>query len=140
MVSTPQLRLGSVVMFVNDLAESVDFYSRLLLLEPTVQNDTAALLVDPGCYQLYLTCIGSRASHALGGIGYQYVIWTAASDDDLVRCENVLRSESDHVTLTAHEGFRMVEGRDPDDVPVLVTYPGPDQAPRQEIISRIYDW
>jgi catechol 2,3-dioxygenase-like lactoylglutathione lyase family enzyme len=140
MVHTQEVRLGSVVMFVNDLPQSVDFYRRLLLLEPTVQNDSAALLVGPGCYQLYLTCIGSRSSHALGDIGYQYVIWTAASNHDLARCEHVLRGQSDHVTVTQHEGFRMVEGRDPDDVPVLVTYPGPDQEPRQQIISRIYDW
>jgi catechol 2,3-dioxygenase-like lactoylglutathione lyase family enzyme len=140
MVTSSQLKLASVVMFVKDLAKSIDFYRRLLLLEPTVQNDTAALLVGRDCYQLYLTCIGSGASHSLGGIGYQYVIWTAASDEELLRCETVLRTQSEHVTVTQHQGFRMVEGRDPDDVPVLVTYPGPDEAPRQEIISRIYDW
>jgi catechol 2,3-dioxygenase-like lactoylglutathione lyase family enzyme len=139
-VTPARLRLASVVMFVEDLPRSVDFYQQLLLLEPTIQNNTAALLVGPGGYQLYLTCVGSKATHSVGGLGYQYVIWTADSDKELLRCERFLRAQSDHASLSTHEGFRMVEGRDPDGVPVLVTYPGPDKQPRTEIISRIYDW
>jgi len=34
----------------------------------------------------------------------------------------------------------MMEGRDPDDMPVLISYPGPERAARKEIISRIYEW
>jgi hypothetical protein len=45
-----------------------------------------------------------------------------------------------HSTTTKHEGFDTLEGRDPDDVPILISYPGPDRIPRGEIISRIYDW
>jgi len=31
-----------------------------------------------------------------------------------------------------------VEGRDPDDIVVMITYPGPDQAPLHELPVRIY--
>jgi hypothetical protein len=40
--------------------------------------------------------------------------------------------------VTDVQGFRVLEGRDPDGLPVLISYPGPDQAPRREIIDRIY--
>jgi len=34
----------------------------------------------------------------------------------------------------------VVEGRDPDDLPVLIVYPGPDQTPLHELPVRIYGW
>ena len=33
-----------------------------------------------------------------------------------------------------------VEGRDPDDIVVMITYPGPDQAPLHELPVRICGW
>ena len=33
-----------------------------------------------------------------------------------------------------------VEGRDPDDIVVMITYPGPDEAPLHELPVRIYGW
>ncbi|MCU1508986.1 MAG: uncharacterized protein JWR53_392 [Glaciihabitans sp.] len=134
------LKLASIVMFVTDLDRSVDFYSTLLNLEPTLRDDTVALLVAPGGYQLYLRALGPRASHPLGGIGAQYALWSAASEADLDRCEAAMRQESTRVVVTQHDGFRMVEGRDPDDVPVIVSYPGPDLVARREIVPRIYGW
>jgi len=43
------------------------------------------------------------------------------------------------MTLTAG-GLMLVEGRDPSGVPVVVTYPGPDEAARHRTISQIYTW
>ncbi|GAB3610016.1 hypothetical protein GCM10027414_21410 [Humibacter ginsengiterrae] len=136
----PRLKLASAVMFVADLDRSVVFYQELLGLAATNRNDQAALLVSPDGYQLYLRSMGTGAQHPLGGIGIQYVVWTAPSEDDLARCEQVLKAQSPHVTRTSVDGFIMVEGRGPDGVPVVVTYPGPDQAPRHEILQRIYEW
>src|SRR5680860_855921 len=42
-------------------------------------------------------------------------------------------------TLSA-DGFTVVEGRGPDDVPVLVTYPGPNDARRHKTMQRICEW
>lgn len=136
----PRLALASAVMFVADLDRSVEFYCELLGLDVTVRSEDVALLVNPGGYQLYLRSMGKRTQHPLGAIGIQYLVWSAESEDDLERCERVLKAESPQVTRTSEDGFTMIEGRGPDGVPVVVTYPGPDEAPRHEILQRIYAW
>ena len=136
----PRLRLASAVMFVRELERSVRFYRELLALEVTVQDNTAALLVSPDGFQLYLRSMGPRASRPLGYVGIQYLIWTADGEEDLGRCEQVLRAWSDYVTRQTVDGFTVVEGRGPDGVPVLVTYPGPDDVPRQQVLRRFYEW
>ncbi len=138
--SGPRLRLASAVMFVHELERSVAFYQELLALKVTVQDGTAALLVSPDGFQLYLRGMDADAVHPLGNVGVQYLIWTADGADDLRRCEAVLRAHSPHVSSQTTDGFTIVEGRGPDDVPVVVTYPGPDQAPRTGILPRIYRW
>lgn len=136
----PRLRIASAVMFVHELDRSVAFYQELLALNVTVRDNTAALLVSPEGFQLYLRSMGPGAGHPLGNIGIQYVVWTADGEEDLRRCERVLRSHSVHVSSQTVDGFTLIEGRGPDDVPVVITYPGPDQAPRHEILRRIYQW
>ena len=34
----------------------------------------------------------------------------------------------------------MLEGRDPDDIAVMIIYPGPEQAPLHKLPVRIYGW
>lgn len=136
----PRLRLASAVMYVQELERSVAFYRELLGLEVTHRDETAALLVTPEGFQLYLRSMGLGTQHPLGSVGIQYVVWTADGEEDLRRCERVLRAHSDHVSSQSVDGFTWVEGRGPDDVPVVVTYPGPDQAPRHRILQRIYQW
>ncbi|HEY6745116.1 MAG TPA: VOC family protein [Mycobacteriales bacterium] len=136
----PRLRLSSAVMFVRELERSVRFYRELLALEVAVRDNTAALLVSPDGFQLYLRSMGSMAHHPLGNVGIQYLIWTADGEGDLRRCEQVLRAWSEHVTSQTVDGFTVVEGRGPDGVPVLVTYPGPEDVPRRQILRRFYQW
>ncbi|MFI2345867.1 VOC family protein [Streptomyces sp. NPDC019443] len=131
-------RLASVVVFVHDHDESADFYSDLLNMEVTVRTATAALLVGPGGFKLTLRSVGPNASHPAGHVGAQYVIWTADGPDDFQRCERVLRARSDHVYTRPGEGFTVIEGRDPNGLPVLVAYPGPDEVARLEIVARYY--
>jgi catechol 2,3-dioxygenase-like lactoylglutathione lyase family enzyme len=134
-------RIGSVVMFVSDLHRSVSFYTDLLALEVADRSTTAALLRSAEGSQLILRSMGGNAARALGSIGVQYVVWTAASEQDLERCERVLRTRSAHVqTRTTSDRNSAVEGRDPDGVEVVITYPGPDRAPLHELPVRIYGW
>jgi catechol 2,3-dioxygenase-like lactoylglutathione lyase family enzyme len=112
-------RLDSVVMFVHDLDRSVSFYSDVLNLHVADRSATAALLI---------------------GVGVQYVIWTADDADDLARCEKVLKHRSAWRDSRTTEHVTAVEGRDPDDIVVMITYPGPDQAPLHELPVRIYGW
>jgi hypothetical protein len=135
----PRLRLASAVMFVQELGRSVSFYRDLLAMDVRLRDDTAALLVGPDGFQLYLRSMGSGAHHPLGHVGIQYLIWTANGEDDLRRCERLL-ARSGRVTSQTVDGITVVEGRGPDDVPIVVTYPRPDQAPSHKIPPRIYEW
>jgi len=133
-------RLGSAVMFVQNLDRSVSFYTEVLALEVADRSPTAALLVSGGGAQLILRSMGGGAVHALGGVGVQYVVWTAADEADLDRCERVLKKLSAYRETRTGGPATAVEGRDPDDIVVLVTYPGPDRLPLHELPVRIYGW
>ena len=132
--------ISSAVMFVQDLDRSVSFYQEVLGLAVTDISPTAALLTSTEGAQLILRAMGSNAAHTLGGVGFQYVVWTAGSDEDLRRCERVLRERSAHRDTRDSGGTVAVEGRDPDDIVVIITYPGPDQVPLHELPVRIYGW
>ena len=133
-------RLGSAVMFVQNLDRSVSFYTDVLALEVADQSATAALLVSDDGSQLILRAMGSNAPHALGSVGVQYIIWTADGKAGLDRCERVLKERSAHRETRGSGGVMVVEGRDPDDIVLMITYPGPDEAPLHELPVRIYGW
>jgi catechol 2,3-dioxygenase-like lactoylglutathione lyase family enzyme len=133
-------QINSAVMFVQELDRSVGFYAEVLGLEQADRSSTAALLTSQAGAQLILRSMGQNAPHALGGIGVQYVIWTAAGAEDLTRCERVLRERSAHVETRVSAGVSAVEGRDPDGTVVIVIYPGPDRVPLHELPVRIYGW
>jgi catechol 2,3-dioxygenase-like lactoylglutathione lyase family enzyme len=133
-------RLGSVIMFVHDLDRSVDFYTRILGLEVADRSPTAALLGNAEGTQLVLRAMGRGADRALGSVGVQYVVWTAGGKEDLQRCERMLRERAAHRETRSHGGVTVVEGRDPDDIVLMVTYPGPDEVPLHELPARIYGW
>jgi catechol 2,3-dioxygenase-like lactoylglutathione lyase family enzyme len=133
-------RLASVVTFVQNLDRSVNFYRAVLALEVTDRSPTAALLVSSGESHLILRSMGPGAVHTLGGVGVQYVIWAAADEEDLDRCERVLKELSAHRDSREDGAVRAVEGRDPDDIVVVVIYPGPDRMPMHELPVRIYGW
>jgi catechol 2,3-dioxygenase-like lactoylglutathione lyase family enzyme len=133
-------RLTSVVIFVHDLNRSVDFYEEILGLEVADHSTTAALLNNAAGTQLILRAMGPGVSRALGAVGVQYVVWTAADQEDLERCERALRGRAAHRETRGSDGVTVVEGRDPDDLRVVVTYPGPDQIPLHKIPARVYGW
>jgi catechol 2,3-dioxygenase-like lactoylglutathione lyase family enzyme len=133
-------RLGSVVMFVHDLARSVDFYTGVLALEATDRSPTAALLTSPAGTGLILRAMGQTAPHPLGSVGVQYVVWAAAGAEDLARCERALAARRAHRGTRSEGSLTIVEGRDPDDMVLMVTYPGPDQLPLRKLPARIYGW
>ncbi|NJP45343.1 hypothetical protein HCN08_18330 [Streptomyces sp. PRB2-1] len=128
------------MLFVRDLDLSAGFYRDLLLMTETVRTTSAALLVGAGGAQLYLRVMGSGSEHPLGAIGVQYVIWTADGRADLERCERLLKERAAHLSSRETDGVTMVEGRDPDGLPVVITHPGPEGSARDEIMARIYAW
>ena len=137
---TQGIRIGSVVMFVQDLDRSVSFYRDLLALEVADRSATAALLASASGSQLILRAMGTSAVHSLGGVGVQYVIWTAPGKEDLNRIERVLKQRSAHLDTRTSGTTTAVEGRDPDNITVLVIYPGPEEEPLHKLPVRIYGW
>jgi catechol 2,3-dioxygenase-like lactoylglutathione lyase family enzyme len=132
-------RLGSVVVFVRDLDRSVDFYTAVLGVEIVDRSPTAALLASPTT-QLVLRAMGDNAPHPLGAVGVQYAVWTAASPAALDHTEQVLKDRTAHRSTRSDEGHTVVEGRDPDDIVVMVSYPGPDVSPLSKLPAWIYGW
>jgi catechol 2,3-dioxygenase-like lactoylglutathione lyase family enzyme len=135
-----EARIGAAVMFVQQLDRSVDFYTGVLDLTVADRSPTAALLASSGGAQLILRAMGSNAVHPLGAVGVQYVIWTVAGMAALERCEQALRDRRAYRQTRASEGSTAVEGRDPDDMVVMITYPGPDQVHGGRLPARIYGW
>ncbi len=133
-------RIGSAVMFVQDLDRSVRFYQEVLGLAVMDRSPTAALLASTGGTQLILRATGTPGAHALGGVGIQYLIWTAEGDADLRRCERALTKRSAHRDTRSSHGVTVVEGSDPDGITVMIGYPGPDQRPFDKLPARIYGW
>jgi catechol 2,3-dioxygenase-like lactoylglutathione lyase family enzyme len=134
------IRLSGAVMFVRNLDRSVTFYRELLGLQVTDHNPTAALLVNEDGSQLVLRAFGQNAPHALGSIGTQYLTWTTASKDDLEERAETLRRHSAYRETRTDGENTVVEGRDPDDLTVLLVYTGPGMAPMSRIPARIYAW
>ncbi len=133
-------RIDSVVIFVHDLDRSVAFYSAVLALKVTDHSPTAALLTSESGTQLILRAMGSNAAHLLGGVGVQYVIWTAGGRAELDQSEQALKRHSAHRETRISNQVTVLEGRDPDDIAVMIIYPGPEQAPLHKLPARIYGW
>ena len=133
-------RIGSAVMFVQQLDRSVSFYTELLEMRVADRSATAALLVSPAGTQLILRAMGANAGHPLGGVGLQYVVWAVDGKDHFERCERVLKAHSAYRQTRSSDGIMAMEGHDPDDTVVMITYPGPDEMPAHKLPARIYGW
>ena len=125
------------MLFVHDLERSQEFYCAFLGYQVVVRDVDASLLRGPQGDQLFLR-EQPGAVRTIGAVGMQYVIWAAHDEAELRRCEEQLKSRRAHRGTTMFDEVTMVEGRDPDDVPVVMVYPGPDVAPMRALPSRIY--
>jgi catechol-2,3-dioxygenase len=134
------IRLSGAVMFVRNLNRSVTFYRELLGLQVTDTSTTAALLVNEDGSQLVLRATGQNAPHSLGSIGVQYLTWTTASKDDLDQRAEILRRHSAYRSTRTEAGVTVVEGRDPEDLVVMLVYAGPGMSPMHWLPARIYAW
>jgi catechol-2,3-dioxygenase len=134
------VRLSAAVVFVRNLDRSVSFYRELLGLDVVDSSTTAALLATPDGSQLVLRQFGNNAPHPLGSIGVQYLTWSTASKDDLDRRTEFLRRNSSYRETRTDEDVTVVEGRDPDDLPVLLFYAADNQRYMRKLPARIYAW
>jgi len=131
------LRLSAAVVFVRNLARSEDFYRDLLEFDIEIASPEAVLLSGPAGNHLVLRAL-IRAPRLLGGIGVQYLVWAARDARDLERCETMLKSRGAFVSTTQDHGVTVVEGHDPDDIPVLLVYPPGPGVGMTALPARIY--
>jgi CBS domain-containing protein len=132
------VRLASVVLSVSELTRSVDFYQPLLRYAVVSHNEDAALLTGPDGSQLYLRRVGRAPEPDGERAGLDCAVWTAGGPGDLDRCMQFLVERDAFTNRTNSDGVDVVQGRDPDGLPVLITYPGPDQAPRHVLSRPVY--
>jgi catechol-2,3-dioxygenase len=134
------VRLRAAVVFVRNLDASVPFYRELLDLEVVDNSTTAALLGSADGSQLVLRAFGDNAPRALGSIGLQYLAWSTGSRADLDRRAEILRRHSAYRETREDQDVTVVEGRDPDDLPIMIVYARGDGPPMRELPARIYAW
>lgn len=134
-------RVTSSVVFVAELERSVEFYRDIFSCEVTIETPEAALLIAPGGFQIYVIAKGTRASHPLGGIGVQYLMWAVETATALTALQQAIedRGGSSHMTYTyASGGVSFLESHDPDGIRILVAYPSPERLPRSLIENRLH--
>ena len=130
--------VSAVVLFVSRLRVSSAFYRDVFVMSETVVTDEAVLLVNGSAAEIYLRVVHGRAARPSGLFVSQRAIWTAADANDLNRCEQVLRARGTDVGRTVvADGFSVVQAKDPDGLPVVVSFPGPGSVARQHIMSSV---
>jgi catechol-2,3-dioxygenase len=134
------IRLSAAVIFVRDLDRSVTFYRDLLGLTVADSSDTAALLVGESDSQLVLRATGQNAPHSLGSIGVQYLIWNVPTKADLDKLAASLRQHSAYQETRTDADVTVVEGRDPDDLVIMLVHSSGSKAAMRRLPSRIYAW
>lgn len=126
------------MLFVSSLAGSVAFYTRLMGCSVGITSDDAVLLIAPGGFQLYLVQVGDRASHPTGSIGNQGITWSTETAAELREFADALRAAGAYTDTHSEGGVTFVEGRDPDDLRVIVTHPSPGEVPRTLVAARLF--
>ena len=126
-------RITSSVIFVSELSRSVEYYRDVFSCTASIQNPYSALMLTPAGFQIYLIARGNRASHPLGGIGYQCLIWTVGSAAELDELEQVMSNRGHHTDSRMTHGVRFLTTRDPDGIRILVAHPSPEELPRSVV-------
>jgi catechol-2,3-dioxygenase len=134
------VRLGGAVVFVRNLDRSVKFYTEVLGLMVADRSPTAALLSADDGPQLVLRAFGENATHPLGAVGVQYLVWMTDSREDLDRRTELLRQRSAYRDVHTVEDGVTVEGRDPDDLVVMLAFRPPGAGGIGSLPARVYAW
>jgi hypothetical protein len=122
-------------MRVSDLDRSVNFYRDVFQCHVAIHEPDAALLLTPDGFQIYLRTHEASRTDGITEIGVEQIIWSADSEEELQRIEQRLRIYYPSTYSNTLDGISFVDGVDPDDIRVLITYPTPQQLPR-EVIDR----
>jgi catechol-2,3-dioxygenase len=133
-------RLGGAVVFVRSLDRSISFYTEVLGLTVADRSPTAALLGEDAGPQLVLRAFGDNAPHPLGQLGVQYLVWVTESRSDLDRSTELLRKRSAYRDTRGTGDDLTIEGRDPDDLVLILVYRPAGQPGMRSLPARVYAW
>lgn len=128
-------RVASCLMRVSGLERSVSFYRDVFECIVTLREPDAALLLTPDGFQLYFRTHEASRTRGIDDVGVEQIIWSAGSEAELHRIEQRLRTHDPSTYTNTLNGISFVDGVDPDQNRVLITYPTPAQLPR-EVIDR----
>ncbi len=134
MTDTP--RVWSCVIRVSNVAQSIDFYGDVFECQVTLREDDSALLLTPDGFQIYLRAHDPAKPRGIMNLGVEYVIWSVTSEAELTRIARRLQAHDPSTYTSTLHGVTFVDAIDPDHNRVLITYPTPQQVPREVIESR----
>lgn len=129
-------KVTSCLMRVFDLERSVNFYRDVFECRVALHEPEAALLLTPGGFQIYFRAHEASGPRGIDDVGVEEIIWSAGSEAELNRIEQRLRTHDPSTYTATHNGITFVDGVDPDFNRVLITYPTPEQLPREAIDRR----
>jgi hypothetical protein len=133
------MRLTSAVLVVRNLHLATEFYCQLLDLERTMTTDDAVLLSGREGSHLTLRVI-ENAKRSSPAVGVQFLVWSARDREDFDRCKQVLESLDALVTTWNEDDITVVEGRDPDLTPVIVSFPPGPGRQWAQLPSRVFNY
>jgi hypothetical protein len=128
-----EARITSSVVFVREVSRSVDYYREVFSCAVSIQNPHSALVITRAGFQIYLIAKGDRATHAMGGIGVQAMIWSVGSAAELDELEQVMNDRGQHTYSRTTNGIRFLTSHDPDGIRILVAHPSPEELPRSVV-------
>jgi catechol 2,3-dioxygenase-like lactoylglutathione lyase family enzyme len=130
----------SLVYVVTDLDRSVDFYRALLGFDVVLSEPEAILMENPEGSHLVLRAL-AQAVKVSAHVGIQFSTWGLDSADELTRAESWLVEHDAFVSRSVHGGIDIVEGRDPDRIPLLLHHPSLDASSAPDaLLRRIYNY
>ena len=124
-------------MRVSDLDSSVNFYRDLFDCHVALHESDAALLLTPSGFQIYLRTHNAGRQREIGDVGVEQIIWSADSREELELIEQRMRAQYPSTYANTLNGISYVDGVDPDNIRILITYPTPEQLPREVIDRRL---
>ena len=135
------MRLTSAWLVVRNLDRATEFYGQLLGLEPTLTTGEATLLTFKDGEQggLVLRVI-EHAKRSIPALGVQGLVWAARDREDLDRCRELLERLEAFVSTWNEDDITVVEGRDPDGLPVIVAFPAGPSREWAEIPRRVFSY
>ena len=137
----PVTRLNHAVLYVRDVARSVDFYSRTLGFRQVVGMPGASFLQASGStndHDLGLFQIGSQAADSGAGrttVGLYHLAWEVDTLAELERIAGVLAEAGALVGATDHGTTKALYGKDPDDIEFEVSWLVPADLIDDEVIA-----